>query len=393
MKVFVFDSAAAVIYYDYSLCLGLLKQGYTVELIACPFPVDPQISFDKINYKPIFFQFTSHFKPKQNTARYYKTFQIVKGIEYLFDILKFLFLVWRQRPDIVHIQWLAVPLIDKFWMKLLKWRGVNLIYTAHNILPHEKKNNDYSLFKEIYQLADKIIVHSACDKRMLKDEFSINESKISVIPHGNFDIYIVDEHLKKPDARQQIGLADDLMIVLFFGLIRPYKGIDCLLDAWEQVASKNKNARLLIVGKELVEVKTVTDKIRQHEFRSSITFINKYIPFFDVQKYFVASDLVVLPYRKTYNSGVLQLAYSFGVPVVSSRTGGISEALEDKSGVLVEPSDIKGLADTVYNLLKDKEKLKLLGCNARTLANTKYSWDIVARETGKLYSSAANSAV
>lgn len=389
MKVVIIDPVSSVPYYDYCLYNALKATECDIEFLTCPFTADPYFNYTDVDYNSFFFPWTTRFKPKDNTKWYYKIYRSLRGLEYIKDIVKLLIFLKIKKPEIVHIQWMEIPRVDIQLVKILKKMGFKVVFTAHNILPHENGHKYSKIYKKIYSSVNKIIVHSQSDKITLSSCFEIDEKNIRVVPHGNFDIYILNKDLSKKEAREKLGLPkEDVKIVLFFGLIRPYKGLEILLDAWWQITRKdvNFNAHLVIAGKKLMSIDNIMAKLNEEGTLSKVTFHNCFIPFDEVQYYFRASDLVVLPYIKTYNSGVIQIAYSFGLPVVASRTGGLPEVVEDDaSGFLVEPANSKELATIIVKALTDEKKLFEMGKYAKYLSDSKYSWKQIANQTTKLY--------
>ena len=380
MKIIVIDPIASVPYYDYSLCKALTENGCNVELITCPFKADPDFNFYGIKHKLFFFPWVSSYKLRDNTKWLYKLYQVVKGIEYIKDIFRLLIYIKKNHADIIHLQWSELPSVDVIWLILLKKMGFKLVYTAHNILPHEEKPKHKLFYNFLYNIFDRVIVHSLHDKKQLSSQFDIIENKIAVIPHGNLNIHITDKSLSKIKARDKLGIRQQDIVALFFGLILPYKGIEYLLNAWNKIALQNSHWHLIVAGKKFMSLDTIEMNPKH------ITFHNCFIPFEMVPYYFTASDVVILPYTKTYNSGVLHLAYSFGVPVIASRVGGISEVLEEgNSGFLVEPSNVDELADTIKKALSNKSMLKKMGKYAKCLSDSKYSWENISQHTLKIY--------
>jgi glycosyltransferase involved in cell wall biosynthesis len=253
----------------------------------------------------------------------------------------------ENRPAIFHLNWTAPILgggaddgerrarytafleaIDE-----LARRGVPTIWTVHNVLPHECADPDLEA-KLRQELADRVdVVHVMCDRTVAEcaGVFEIPPGKVRVIPHPSYiDVYpnLVDQQT----ARYELGLGHDDFVYLYLGQVRPYKGVDLLLDAFDPIARSQPKARLLLVGKSgrFPEILEIKQRARAHP--QVISNFNE-VPDGDIQLYMNAADVVVLPYRTGLNSGMLQLAYSFAKPVVVPAIGCLGDQVDEMTGV------------------------------------------------------------
>jgi len=372
-------------HYSFNLCNALGKDRHVTLLTSDDFELD---GFEK--------DFTARkiFKHSRMPLR---------------SFLRILTICRRHRYDIVHLQWLPsveypwqleFKLLryrlrirsewirlrqDVFLVKLLRHLGLMVVYTAHNLMPHEEKEGYSGLMKSIYSSVDAIIVHSKNDREELIKEFKIPPENIHVIPHGDYTFF---NRKKTPrgEARKQLGLKDSDVVVLFFGAIREYKGLNVLLKSFKIVREKVENAKLVVAGNPFEDEEKYLRISKELGIEKDTIFRLQYIPFDEVGNYFEAADIVAQPYLKTYQSGVVQIAYGFGKPVVTTDTGGLPEAVEDgKSGYIVRPGDEKALAEKLVELLKDKQKRGEMGAYAKELAETRFSWRQVAAQTIDVY--------
>ena len=303
-----------------------------------------------------------------------------------------LFLLWHN-PHIIHFQWLKDSKNDVYLMKFLKILRFPIVYTAHDLLPHDSNFHDYqNVFRKIYSISDKIIVHSVRNKREIIDLFKIDPKKVYVIPHGSFDLFYTEKNITKDTAREKIGIPKGKKIILFFGFIKKYKGLEYLVSAFQNIKEHLDDIGLLIVGKihstDSAGFKFYADLIEHVSHNDDIMCINEYIPLETINLYFLASDLVVLPYIKTYTSGVLLAAYAAGRPVIVTDTGALSEVVDiGKSGFLVPPKDINALEQAMMKALRDPDRLEEMGNYARYLSETVYSWHSIALKTTDVYRS------
>jgi glycosyltransferase involved in cell wall biosynthesis len=227
-------------------------------------------------------------------------------------------------------------------------------------------------------------------KNKLVRDFGVDREKIRVIPHGNFDHYISREPMSKAAARASLGLSEMDNVALFFGFIREYKGLDLLLDAFEHCARYSSPLKLVIAGApQTTELENhYRRRINQISTDDSIVFHANFIPSEKVATYFVACDVVILPYKEIDHSGLVHLAFSFGRPLIATNVGDFSEVIEEgMSGYLLKENSAQCLSETIVEAFSNGPRLQDMGKYARKLSETKYSWLEIARKTRDLYES------
>jgi glycosyltransferase involved in cell wall biosynthesis len=330
-------------------------------------------------------------------AKDFETIKIpVKNRCYSKVIFKILVSIFRIKPSIIHIQWLLSPRKDWIFFLLARFLGMPIIYTVHNILPHEERESNALGLKQslqiIYRTSRKLIVHSQSNMQELADRFKITPQKMNVIPHGNYLFIVPEQIITKDEAKRRLGLHMSDKIILFFGAIRRYKGIDYLIKAFKDVSDRMPHAKLLIVGKsmgvgELPPVDIYKVLIAELNLHDKVIFKPAYIPLSDIHKFFVASDVVVFPYVDTTESGSLQLAFAFSKPVIATRVGSFGEAIrEGKNGFLVPSRNEKALSKAIIKFFSLDEKTRQeMGGYSRYIAETRYSWDMIANKTIGVY--------
>jgi glycosyltransferase involved in cell wall biosynthesis len=267
-----------------------------------------------------------------------------------------------KTADVVHFQWLPVQQLDRH---LLPDRP--RVLTAHDVLPREPKPGQLAGQKALYERMDAVVVHSEHGAARLRDELGI--TRVHVIPHGAFH-----ELAATPGDPP---FPKNGPVVLFFGLIRPYKGVDALLDAWRR-AERPDGAELWIVGMPRMDASF----IHGPGVKTALRFVSN--P--ELAGAFRAADLVVLPYREIDQSGVLFTALAFGKPLLLSAVGGFPEIAGTGAAALVPPNDAHALAEALTALLEDPEKLSRMAAAAKAAADGPYGWDAIARQTLELYS-------
>ena len=223
------------------------------------------------------------------------------------------------------------------------------IFICHNVRPHEESFIDSLLSSMVFKNVDRFLVHSEEDKVDLLEMYPN-----AVIEKNFHPIYDIFEN----GGKHRIEKENDKEApsnILFFGYIRKYKGLEHLLNAMPKILNE-VDVRLTIAGEFYDEKKPYLDLIRDHEISNKINIIDKYIPNEEVEDYFMNSDLVVIPYNHATQSGIVQISYSFGVPVVVTRVGGLPEVVRDgETGYIVEPGSSSAVADAVIDFFKNNK--------------------------------------
>jgi glycosyltransferase involved in cell wall biosynthesis len=301
------------------------------------------------------------------------------------------------KPKIFHILWNnKFELFDRtVLMVYYKLLGKKIVLTAHNVNAGKRDSNDSLLnrltLRAQYKLSDHIFVHTERMKRELIQEFGISERLVSVIPFG-INNSVPDTGLTPAEAKRRLGIRTGEKTILFFGAIRPYKGLEYLVDAFLRLADRCPGYRLVIAGgprkgseKYLEEI---LGRIESDVNRDSVVRKVEYIPDTETELYFKAADLLVLPYTHIFQSGVIFLAYNFGLPVVATDVGPFrDEVVEGVTGFLCRPSDSGDLAGAIEKYF-ESDLFKNLDHRRREIsdfANARNSWNIVGERTCLVY--------
>jgi glycosyltransferase involved in cell wall biosynthesis len=268
-----------------------------------------------------------------------------------------------RAADVVHFQWLPVQWVD--WALLPKGRPV--VLTAHDILPRESLPGQRAGQRRAYGKVDAVVVHSEHGAARLRTEAGVDPGKVHVIPHGAF--------APAPAGALPDGLVKERPVVLFFGLIRPYKGLDVLLDAWRGI----DGADLWVVGRPRFDVASL-----KASAPSSVKWVTRFVSDAEAAAVMEAADVVVLPYREIDQSGVLFTAMGHGKPVVLTEVGGFPEI---EAAVHVPPGDPAALRTALKALLADEPRRSTLAAASLRAAAGGYSWDAIAQRHLALYDS------
>jgi D-inositol-3-phosphate glycosyltransferase len=267
--------------------------------------------------------------------------------------------------------------------------------TAHDINARKRDSNDTPLnrltLKAQYRLADHIFVHTEKMKSELSGEFGIHETAITVIPFG-INNSVPNTSLTPQQAKRRLGISDGEKTILFFGRIGPYKGLESLVAAFQQITKKSTDYRLIIAGKPKKGAEEYLEGILKmiccDGSRERVIIKIEYIPDQETELYFKAADVLALPYAQIYQSGVLFLAYGFGLPVIATAVGSFDiDIVDGQTGFLCKPGDSADLARAteVYFASDLYKQLDRRRQDIRDHGNERHSWDSVAELTRNIY--------
>ena len=362
MRVQLVDPSAYTPPYDYGLAGGLARAGAEVELVTSRYPWDEPPSANGFRVTEAFYRLAMRRDLPQPARR------VLKLAEHVPDML-----AYRRRArgaDVCHYQWLPLEALDS----LLLPRGCRRVFTLHNVRRRGDGRATAAVTRKLVRQMDALVVHSRDAAEQLRDRFGADAGRIHHIPHGALD------YLTRLPARE-IPAAEG-PVVLWFGTVRGYKGVDILLEAFREV----EGAELWIVGKPEIPMQPLRDRARAVPGR--VRFVERFVPDPELAAYLRRADLVALPYRNIDQSGVLSSALAFGKPIVMSAVGGFAEVAEDHGAArLVPPDDPAALAGALNELLADGPARAALAEAAGRAAAGPYSWDRIGRQTLDLYES------
>lgn len=244
----------------------------------------------------------------------------------------------RSRPELTVIQWwhpYFAPSYGTIARVVRKASSSQVVFLCHNVLPHESSRIDERLVRWAFRSSQGFLVQAAKERAKLRDIVGY-KPQVEVVPHPIYDVFAEEgSEITVEDAREKLHLKGK-RVLLFFGYVRPYKGLSVLLSALPLL--KTQGIELVIAGECYEDKQKYLNLMQELRISDQVQFLDRYIPNEDVRVYFTAADLVVLPYRSATQSGIVQVAYAFGVPIVVSAVGGIPEIVEDgETGLLVPP--------------------------------------------------------
>jgi D-inositol-3-phosphate glycosyltransferase len=374
-------------HYAFGLSMALVSKGISLDVIGS----------DEIDSPELHTTCNLHFlnlrgSQRENTGFAKKAWKL---LTYYVRLIRY---TASARPKIFHILWNSkLEYFDRTFLTLYyKVQGKKIVLTAHNINAGKRDSND-SWFNRItlkiqYQLVDHIFVHTEKMKADLLKDFGVRERRVTVIPFG-INNSLPHTELSLAQAKQRLGVADGEKALLFLGGIKPYKGLEYLLTAFRMLVSRDAHYRLIIAGELKKGHEGYSGQICRtidSEFSPGQIILKlEFIPDDEMEIYAKAADVLVLPYKDIFQSGLLFLGYSFGLPVVATDVGSFrEEIIEGTTGFLCKPSDPADLAKTIetyfqsdlYKQLPQRRlEIQNYGCN-------QHSWDTVGELTRNVYS-------
>jgi len=243
----------------------------------------------------------------------------------------------KEKPDLVVVRyWLPImgPALGTILRRIKKNKHTKIVCIADNIIPHERRPGDTAFTKYFLKSCDAFITMS---EKVLEDLRQFEKTKPAlVVKHPLYDTF--GEIISKQEAREKLGLDSNEPIVLFFGFIRKYKGLDLLLEAMSDERIKKAGIKLLVAGEFYEDAKQYQEQIDKLGIRNQLILKTDFIPDSEVKYYLCAADAVIQPYRNATQSGVTPLAYHFEKPMIVTNVGGLpSLVANEKAGLVTEP--------------------------------------------------------
>lgn len=352
LKVWQIDAAQLTPFYNLALSTGLAEAGCEVTYIASPYiytalEYPPNINVDLLYFRGLNGEWL------MSSSRLRK---ILRGLYYPFDNWRLLRKIQKARPDIVHFQWSRLPRFDMPLIRAIRKLNIPVVHTIHDVIPLFEKGAVPALY-EIYRECDALIVHSEANRQSLLDEVeNLDHKKIYTLP-------LVESPFPEPvgasrtKARELTGIPQGAFVVLFFGIVKHYKGIDILLDSIKAVNAESNEFTWLIVGKaDDSSQQAYLNQIKQLE-RSYVT--SEYIPNKDVWMYYRAANLCVFPYRHIFQSAALIAAMDFSLPVIATDVGSFPETIRG-NGIIIPHEDSHALTKAILDII-NYDDLEALG--------------------------------
>jgi D-inositol-3-phosphate glycosyltransferase len=357
-------------YYDFGLANGLKQSGVVAILYT---------STETITDAQCEVKVKKYFKGVWGNSH-----KLIRALNFLKGLIKSLIDASKNKVKISHFHFFHYSLQEWIIIKLAKLFGFKVVITAHDVESFHGKS-DANKAKSILMMADAVIAHNSVSKNALIEKINLPESLISVVPHGNY-IDLISHKPLKSEAKKALGIDTD-KVILFFGQIKKVKGLDCLLEALPSVLKQHPTAKLIIAGKMWKDDWGFYEKIiKTNELGPSIINHIHYIADEDVSNYYCAADIIALPYKEIYQSGVLLMAMSYKTPVVVSNIQGMTEVIRhNENGFVFKKNNPVDLAEKINNALLDQNNLTKIAEHGFEHMQKNYNWNEIGKKTVKVY--------
>lgn len=289
----------------------------------------------------------------------------------------------KMKPDAVIIQWWHPYFAPCYRILEAVLAKCNIIFVCHNVFPHERFPMDRFLTKMVLKRANGYIVQSKMDAT---DLLSVKaDANYVLTPHPTYNAFKLQD-MTKMQARKILGKSADEKVLLFFGFVRKYKGLSYLLKAMPDVLAGRKETdkvSLMVVGDFGEDKQEYLDLIQELGIGNAVQLVEGYIPDREVEKYFAACDLVVLPYESATQSGIVQIAYGFEKPVIVTNVGGLPDVVDHgRTGYVVESQSPGKLAEAINDFWENDRAVEMKQHIEE--AAYKFSWDRMAEAIDKV---------
>jgi glycosyltransferase involved in cell wall biosynthesis len=390
-RVFMMDLWATVPYYTAYLSRALLAEGVPVMIGSISYYLDLDcFSGRGLRLEPGLMDVVGRHQLPRTLRRILKMGEALLNMAAL--TLRFLF----SPPDVVHVQYLPMLLwrlpLEFWFLAFCRARGSKIVLTVHDLLPHDTAESHKQTFLRLYRSVDAIICHSQHVKTRLEAEFNVPGAIISVIPHGPFFYDLPIEKTAKTTPAMQVDAGQ--LLVLWQGILFPYKGLNLLLDAWQRVEAAVPNAWLVVVG---TGAPDLLEQLHQQIDRLGLTRVKLNLRFVSAEELvavYRAADIVVYPYRSITTSGALATGLALGKTIVASDLPVFRELLTDgENALLVPPLDPGGLAQALITLVRNPELRGRFAARVAAMNFGDQSWLSIAAKTIEVYEPTARGAV
>jgi glycosyltransferase involved in cell wall biosynthesis len=391
LRVYMMDLLSNVPYYTghLSAALGRLE-GLRVTLGSITYSYDPAF-FRKhgLRNDPGVLDFTYRLPKLPASVR-----RGAKLAESLVNLAAVAARFRTSRPDVLHVQF--APLVNhglpfEIWLfRLARRLGIKIVYTVHNVLPQDTGERYRRTYEHIYRRADRLICHDQAAAARLVGEFAVAPERISVIPHG--PLFHPAGEISPTTARRRLGFREGECVVLWQGILRPYKGVSFLLDAWRQVANHKPGARLAIVGVgDDDQVHAVKRQVSELGLRDQVRLELRFVSLDELTDYYSAADILVYPYSEITTSGALMTGIGYGKAIVASTLPAFERILRDGENALLAPyGNVDALAERLSRLIGNPDLRQRLAGRLNASQSAVTGWTDIAAQTRDCYAAAVS---
>lgn len=358
-------------YYDFNLAEGLVTAGAEVFLYTCDKTVVPLgLSFEvKQTFKKIWGD----------------GYKLLRAVRFAICLFRTLLDARKQKVELIHYHFFHYTKMETLCVSLAQLFGLRIVVTAHDVESFAGEYSDHAA-RRILTRVDKVIAHNSVSRRELIAKANLPVANIEIIPHGNY-LNTIPKSPSPAKAREKLKLPLKDPVLLFFGQIKEVKGLDLLLQALPQVITKFPTLRLLIAGKVWKDDFTkYANLIKQKNLQNNVDLHIGYILDEDVAAFYRSADLVILPYRRIYQSGVLLMAMSYGLPVMVSNIEGMVEIIQDNiNGFIFKTGDVESLSSKIIDVLNEPYRRKRIAKYGFETVALNHDWKTIGEKTVETY--------
>ena len=378
MNIALIETHAIPGVWKYDLCLAreVAKLGHAVTIIT-------STAFPEVENMPSGVRIVRIFPSLQAHSS-----MLIKGVLYMLATVRALWQTFRESYDVIHWQHFnTFPPAETIMAYVLRLQRNRVVMTVHDVDAWSTvRGQSHTLLKRTYRSADRIIVHHVANIGDLAKGYDIPESRVDVVPHGSYTGFS-DDAPGRTGSREALELPADGKIVLFFGEIRPEKGLIHLIRAIGKLQHDITKLYLVIAGRPRhMDMTECLQAIDDLDITGNVILRLEYIADEDVPRYFAASDVVAIPYVAITQSGILFEAMTAERPVVVTDVGGVGPTVrENDIGLVVPSQDEPALADAIKTILTDDNAARRMARNGFDMANSEFSWARCAADTQRVY--------
>ncbi len=400
------NGSGGLIHYTYQLCTALADEGIDVTLVTgkeyelAHLPHNFQVN----NILDLWSLFDPQAAQNISASAWQRRWQKVRrtarrgqrAIRLISAWVSLTHYLTDLKPDIVQFSKINFP-FEAIFLAQMRRRGLLLTQICHEFELRESVGGPLAslglrAYADIYKNFSALFFHASENREKFLSLFPfVRRERTHIIPHGNSGwlLKYFPQNYDMAAIRERYGVRPSQPVVLFFGLLAPSKGIEDLIEAFALVR-QSSDAKLLIAGypTKHMNMKELREKIVELNLAEHVALDLRYIPLDEVSALMRLATVSVYPYRSSTQSGALQVAYTFGRPVVATEVGGLPEAVEHgRSGFLVPACSPPELAEKILTLVNKPELAKIMGEYSRHLSETRFSWTAIARQMTQVYNS------
>lgn len=384
MQPLLLDPSLFTLPFDVHFARALAAEGARVHLVGRPLRPYETLAGEPFAFHPLYYRLGEGGRAGWRSSPLRRA---VKAVEHVFGHRALARLIAREGIDVLHVQWLALPLLDRPFLARLAPRP-RLFLTVHNagLLPHDTRFLAGRLLAagrgELSGLFDGFVAHTVKTVRHLEG-LGIDRDRILLAPHPPLALVTTSPAAETAAAGPPR--------ILSFGAIKPYKGVDLLVDAALELFARGRDFHLTVAGRPYLDTAPFLERIRAAGAEHRVTFELGYLPDERLDALLRAADIVVFPYREIDGSGAMALAASYGRAIVASRVGMFAEPPVADRVALVEPENVSELADALDRLVTDATARAELARRGAELARELGDWRSYARACLDFYGAASSS--